>query len=377
MPSGCAICLSARPPEELRERLAGGPTRQRTRIAGPRQTLDSERPAAYMPLFVAPQPIAPRSAHAALTMAPTTMTPMTTTTSTTRTTRTGRPTGQPAAPARPPGSWPWARRTGRIRRPGRRRRRLTADRRRRTPTTPTTKIRTTPTTRRRRRRERLVGGGQPPPPQAPAAQVGIRRRQRRQVRHPTTRRTPWCTSGRPRGKSGGSGGGEVQQHRDQGHRRLDPAGGQAATPSRRARCRTAPPAGIDRGGIPGPPRGRRTSDGGARPGPHRAAAPGRALHPDRGARRRHRRRAFRHVGGFRVPGGQHLPGDRAERAAVDGGGLRRHRSRPQRRALRRRGQLGGRRISAGPSARSNRPSNPATTSWSRSARTRSATRARG
>ncbi len=42
-----------------------------------------------------------------------------------------------------------------------------------------------------------------------------------------------------------------------------------------------------------------------------------------------------------VAGRQHLPRHRAERAAVDGGRVRRHRPRPQRCALRGRGQLGG------------------------------------
>jgi ribonuclease E len=65
-----------------------------------------------------------------------------------------------------------------------------------------------------------------------------------------------------------------------------------------------------------------------------ADASGLPLHPDRGARGRHRRRALRHQRGLRLPGWQHLPGDRAERAAFDGGGVRRHRAWPQRRAVR-------------------------------------------
>lgn len=53
-----------------------------------------------------------------------------------------------------------------------------------------------------------------------------------------------------------------------------------------------------------------------------------ALHPDRGTRGRHRRRALRHLGVVGLTGGQHLSRHRAERAALDGGGLRRHRPRP-------------------------------------------------
>ena len=148
------------------------------------------------------------------------------------------------------------------------------------------------------------------------------------------------------------------QRRDSGHHRIDAAGGQASAPPRRPRCRAAPSADPERGRVPGPPRGRRAGDGGARQGPHRAAARGRPLHPDRGARRRRRRRTFRDVGGLGVAGRQHLSGHRAERAAVDGGGVRRHRPWPQRRAVRRRGELGGSRARwrhpqdrAGPQAR--------------------------
>ena len=36
----------------------------------------------------------------------------------------------------------------------------------------------------------------------------------------------------------------------------------------------------------------------------------------------------RDVGRFRLAGGKHLPRDRAERPALDGGGVRRHRPRP-------------------------------------------------
>ena len=61
------------------------------------------------------------------------------------------------------------------------------------------------------------------------------------------------------------------------------------------------------------------------------------------------RRALRHQRrerfgiGHELAGRQHLPRPRAERAAEHGGRVRRHRPRPQRRALRRRGRLGRRR----------------------------------
>ena len=49
------------------------------------------------------------------------------------------------------------------------------------------------------------------------------------------------------------------------------------------------------------------------------------LHADRRARGRRRGRALRDLGGLGIPGGQHLPRHRAERPAVHGGGVRRHR----------------------------------------------------
>ena len=83
----------------------------------------------------------------------------------------------------------------------------------------------------------------------------------------------------------------------------------------------------------------------------------------------------------REPHRQRLPRPRAERAAQHGGRLRRHRPRPQRRAVLRRGRLGGRRgrrrgrrPRTRPAASSSR-SSPATACSCRSRRTRSATRA--
>ena len=67
------------------------------------------------------------------------------------------------------------------------------------------------------------------------------------------------------------------------------------------------------------------------------------LHADRGSRGRYRRRALRDVGRFGLIGRKHLPRDRPERVALDGGGFRRYRPWPKRCPLRRRGQLGGRR----------------------------------
>ncbi len=109
--------------------------------------------------------------------------------------------------------------------------------------------------------------------------------------------------------------------------------------------------------VPGAPRGRRTHDDRARQGtrtepPHEGAR----YTADSGAGRQRRRRALRHVSGLGVARRQHLPGHRAERAAFDGGRVRRHRSRPQRCALRRRGELGGRRARRRPTARSSRRS---------------------
>ena len=79
----------------------------------------------------------------------------------------------------------------------------------------------------------------------------------------------------------------------------------------------------------------------------------------------------------RLAGGQHLPRPGAERAAVDGGRVRRHRPRPQRRALRGRGRLGRRRARRqGPTHRAG-ALHAATACSCRSPRTRSGTRAPG
>ncbi|MFD2349883.1 hypothetical protein ACFSTC_11745 [Nonomuraea ferruginea] len=83
-------------------------------------------------------------------------------------------------------------------------------------------------------------------------------------------------------------------------------------------------------GVPGPPRVRRPDDGGAPPG---------RPHADRGAGGRHPRRALRQPRGQPVLRRQRLPRQGAERAAVDGGRVRRRRQGAQRRPVRGRGQL--------------------------------------
>ena len=114
--------------------------------------------------------------------------------------------------------------------------------------------------------------------------------------------------------------------RDHRRLRLHPARGQEAAPPRGPGGRPAPGTHRQRGGVPGPPRVGRPGDGGP---------PARRPHPDRRARGQGPRRALRRP---RVPDladRQRLPRPRAERPAVDGGGLRRHRQGPQRRPLRR------------------------------------------
>ena len=157
----------------------------------------------------------------------------------------------------------------------------------RTPTTPRTA--TSPRTA-----TRSPATATAPPVAAVAAAVAGRpvARGRRCRWRRTIRPTPSCTSAprAPRPPRSDSG-------RDPGHQRFHPAGGQASAPPRRPRRRPSPAADPDRGRVPGPPRGRRAGHGRPRQGPHRTAARGRALHPDRGARGRRRRRALRHLGG--------------------------------------------------------------------------------
>ena len=101
-------------------------------------------------------------------------------------------------------------------------------------------------------------------------------------------------------------------------------------PRNSAAARADPTAGPvphpDRGGVPCP-----AGVGGAADG----RAPARRADPDRGARGRRPGGALRVVGVELVDDRQRLPWSRPERAAQHGGSLRRHRPRPERRALRR------------------------------------------
>ena len=149
---------------------------------------------------------------------------------------------------------------------------------------------------------------------------------------------------------------------------IDPARGQEAAAPRRPGDRPPPAADRHRVGVPRPPRVGRADHGGP---------PAQGPHPDRGARRRRAGRALREPVQPPVLRRQRLPGQGPERAAVDGGRLRRRRQGPQRGALRRRGQL--RRQRAGGPAQADRVGAQGRASrWScRSPRTRSATRAPG
>ena len=166
--------------------------------------------------------------------------------------------------------------------------------------------------------------------------------------------------------SAGSAAPAVQ--RGAGRPRLDPAGGQAAAPARLPGLLPAPPADPDRGRVPGPAGVRRAGDGG--PAARRPGAGG-------AARGRHPGRALRVPDRVRFDDRQRLPGQGAERAAVDGGGVRRHRPRPQRGASTPARSTG---TPPGSAARpgGSRPRCPAATpSWPRCPRTRSGTRAPG
>ena len=124
---------------------------------------------------------------------------------------------------------------------------------------------------------------------------------------------------------------------------LDPARGQEAAPPRGPRGRPPPPADRERGRVPGPPRGRRPGDGGP---------PARRPHPDRACSRTACSSSTTSTASQRrLDDRQRLPRPGAERPAVHGGGVRRHRQGPQRRAVRRRGQLGRRRPATASRAR--------------------------
>ena len=155
--------------------------------------------------------------------------------------------------------------------------------------------------------------------------------------------------------------------RDHQHRRVHPPRGQEAASSRGSRGRSSARADRQRGGVPGPPRVRRPGDG--------HPAEGRP-DPDRRARGQGPRRALRRARVADLADRQRLPRPRPERAALDGGGVHRHRQGPQRRALRRRGQLVGGRPQGRPAAQDRVGALlRARRSWCRSPRTPSATRA--
>ena len=210
----------------------------------------------------------------------------------------------------------------------------------------------------------------PAPPATGAAGGAAADRRVTRLRVRTIRTTPSCTSG-SRGCRRRTRRPVVPARRLQrgaGRPRLDPAGGQAAAPARLPGLVPAPPADPDRGGIPGPPGVRRAGHGGPAT---RRPRPGGA------ARGRHPGRALRLPDRVGLDDRQRLPGQGAERAAVDGGRLRRHRPRPQRGASTPARSTGTRPGWAARPAGS-RPRCPAATpSWRRSPRTRSGTRAPG
>ena len=155
-------------------------------------------------------------------------------------------------------------------------------------------------------------------------------------------RGPQAPSPPPRGHGPGAGGrGGGPQHRHEGahpaHRRvhlrrcrdlregLHPPGGQAAAAPRVPGLR-ASSARDHRGRVPGSPGVRGSADD--------RAPEGRA-HPDRRPGGRGAGRALRVPDPAGLPDRQRLPREGAERAALHGGGVHRHRPRAQRRALRR------------------------------------------
>ena len=200
--------------------------------------------------------------------------------------------------------------------------RPTRPRRRRRPTTATTRRRRQRISRRRRRgvgQQRAAAAAQAPP--------GFGRGRLR-----------LSQLGRPAGHRGARARAERQPRR---HSRLreqrrplgqgfHQAGGQEAAAPRGPGDRPPPPAHRHRVGVPRPPRVGRAVHGGP---------PAQGPHPDRGARGRRAGRALREPVQPPVLRRQRLPGQGPERAAVDGGRLRRRRQGPQRGALRRRGEL--------------------------------------
>ncbi len=167
-----------------------------------------------------------------------------------------------------------------------------------------------------------------------------RRRGRGQHCAPTPPQAP-PRFGRGRGRAGLADPGRPAGHRRarpraerQRRRAVGPgvhqARGEEAAASRRPGHRPPPPADRHRVGVPRPPRVGRAVHGGP---------PAQGPHPDRRARRRRAGRALREPVQPSVLRRQRLPGQGPERAAVDGGRLRRRRQGPQRGALRRRGQF--------------------------------------
>ena len=154
----------------------------------------------------------------------------------------------------------------------------------------------------------------PSPPQAPPPRLD--RRGRDLARRPAGHRGARAHAAQP----------QRRRALDQG---LDPSRGQEAAQARGARVGPPPPADHHRVGVPRPPGVGRADDGGP---------PARRPHPDRRARGRRARRALRQPDVAPVLRGQRVFGQGAERAALDGGGVRRHRQGQERRALRRRGR---------------------------------------
>ena len=195
------------------------------------------------------------------------------------------------------------------------------------------------------RTDRPVGPTRPmttpttPPRTVSAAVAGVAVGAARTApRRPTTR---------PRSSSGSASRApaEGQPRRSPGSRARPGWRPSASAAGRAERRAVAGRRSCQRGRVPGPPRVGGPQDD------HPAAR--RSL-PDRRARGRHPRRALRRPGVGGVADRQRLPRPGAERPALDGGRVHRHRPRPQRRALRRRGRLGLVRRRRASSARSRR-----------------------
>ena len=193
----------------------------------------------------------------------------------------------------------------------------TADRRRRGPTTPTTRRRTGP----RATRPRTTGA------RTTAARAARRRRRRRRRRGRRRRGRRATTPRTPSPGSAAAAPPRTRSPRSRGSTRLE-AKKQRRREGREAGRRRAPDR--ERGRVPGPPRVGRPGHG---------DPPARRPHPDRRARGQGPRRALRRPRVADLADRQRLPRPGAERAAVHGGGLHRHRQGPQRGPVRRRGQL--------------------------------------